>query len=83
MEIVVKDFSETTSTSILKVGTNIRYDKLYCIKESAIIAYQSHSLSFFFLSNELKWMATAILIFLMTLKSVLPFILLNLSPKSS
>ena len=27
----VKDFSETTLPKILKFGTNVRYDKLYCV----------------------------------------------------
>ena len=31
MEILVKDFLGTTWPRILKVGTNIRYDKLYCV----------------------------------------------------
>ena len=31
MEIFVKDFSGTTWPRILKVGTNIRYDKLNCV----------------------------------------------------
>ena len=30
MEIFVKDFSGTTGPRILKFGTNIRYDRLYC-----------------------------------------------------
>ena len=31
MEIFVKDFSGTALPRILKFGTNIRYDKLYCV----------------------------------------------------
>ena len=31
MEIFIKDFSGTTSPRILKLGSNIRYDKLYCV----------------------------------------------------
>ena len=31
MEIFVKDFSGTTLPRILKFGTNITYDKLYCV----------------------------------------------------
>ena len=31
IEIFVKDFSGTTGPRILKFGTNIRYDKLYCV----------------------------------------------------
>ena len=30
MEIFVKDFSGTTQPRILKFGTNIKYDRLYC-----------------------------------------------------
>ena len=37
----VKDFSETTYLRILKFGTNIGYDKLYCVtKNQPHIAYQ-------------------------------------------
>ena len=31
MEIFVKDFSGTALPRNLKFGTNIRYDKLYCV----------------------------------------------------
>ena len=31
MEIFVKDFSETAWPRILKFGTNIIYDKFYCV----------------------------------------------------
>ena len=34
MEICVKDFSGTTAPRILKFGTNIGYDLLYCLKEN-------------------------------------------------
>ena len=48
MEIFVKDFSGTTSPTILKFGTNIRYDRLYCVrKNQPHMAYQSLYLSFF------------------------------------
>ena len=44
----VKDFSETTLLRILKVGTNIVYDKLYCVtKNQPHIAYQFLYLSIF------------------------------------
>ena len=44
----VKDFSGTTSLRILKFGTNIRYDKLYCVfKNQPHMAYQSLYLSIF------------------------------------
>ena len=44
----VKDFSETTGLRILKFGTNIRYDKLYCVlKNQQHMAYQSLYLSIF------------------------------------
>ena len=45
MEIFVKDFSGTTRPRILKFGTNIRYDRLYCVLKN--IAYQSLYLSIF------------------------------------
>ena len=32
-EICVKDFSGTTAPRILKFGTNVGYDLLYCVKE--------------------------------------------------
>ena len=31
MEMFIKDFSGTALPRILKFGTNIRYDKLYCV----------------------------------------------------
>ena len=44
----VKDFSGTTVPRILKFGTNIGYDKLYCVlKNQPHMAYQSLYLSFF------------------------------------
>ena len=44
----VKDFSGTTVPRILKFGTNIRYDKLYCVlKNQPHMAYQSLYLSIF------------------------------------
>ena len=44
----VKDFSGTTVPRILKSGTNIGYDKLYCvIKNQPHMAYQSLYLSIF------------------------------------
>ena len=33
-EICVKDFSGTTAPRILKFGTNVEYDLLYCLKEN-------------------------------------------------
>ena len=48
----VKDFSATTSVRILKFGTKLDSDKLYCVtKEQPHIAYQSLYL-FIFLSRE-------------------------------
>ena len=42
MEIFVKDFSGTTGPRILKFGTNIKYDRLYCVlKNQPYMAYQS------------------------------------------
>ena len=44
----VKDFSETAYLRILKFGTNIGYDKLYCVtKNQPHIAYQFLYLSIF------------------------------------
>ena len=52
MEIFVKDFSGTTGPRILKFGTNIKYDRLYCVlKNQPYMAYQSLYLSIF-LSNK-------------------------------
>ena len=48
----VKDFSATTWVRILKFGTRLDSDELYCVtKEQPHIAYQSLYCSFFFLSN--------------------------------
>ena len=48
MEIFVKDFSGTTKPRILKFGTNIKYDRLYCaLKNQPYMAYQSLYLSIF------------------------------------
>ena len=44
----VEDFSGTTVPRILEFGTNIGYDKLYCVlKNQAHLAYQSLNLSVF------------------------------------
>ena len=44
----VKDISGTTVPRILKFGTNIGYDKLYCVlKNQPHMAYQSLYLSIF------------------------------------
>ena len=49
----VKDFSGTTIPRILKFGTNIGYDKLYCVLQNQPhMAYQSFYLSIF-LSNKI------------------------------
>ena len=48
MEICVKDFSGTTVPRILKFGTNVEYDLLYCVKETQHAApYHSLYLSCF------------------------------------
>ena len=48
MEIFVKDFSGTTGPRILKFGTNIKYDRLYCVLNNhPYMAYQSLYLSIF------------------------------------
>ena len=63
MEIFIKDFSGTTWPRFLKFGTNIRYDKLYCVlKNQPNMAYQSRYLSifsFFLIKVVLPLMATA------------------------
>ena len=47
-EICVKDFSGTTASRILKFGTNVGYDLLYCVKENQhSAAYHSFYLSIF------------------------------------
>ena len=52
MEIFVKDFSGTTGPRILKFGTNIKYDRLYCVlKNQPYMAYQSLYLSIFLSNN--------------------------------
>ena len=48
MEIFVKDFSGTTGPRILKFGTNIKDDRLYCVlKNQPYMVYQSLYLSIF------------------------------------
>ena len=48
MEICVKDFSGTTVPRILKFGTNIGNDLLYCVKENQhAAAYHYPYLSIF------------------------------------
>ena len=47
-KICVKDFSGTTAPRILKFGTNVGYDLLYCVKENQTsAAYHSLYLSIF------------------------------------
>ena len=49
----VKDFSATSLVRILKFGTKLDSDKLYCVtKEQPHIAYQS---LYFFIFLSLKW----------------------------
>ena len=45
-EICVKDYSRTAALGILKLGTNIGYDYLYCVKEIK----HSHAYHFLYLS---------------------------------
>ena len=53
----VKDFSATTWVSILKFGTKLDSDELYCVtKEQSHIAYQSLYL-FIFLSLQWKFLS--------------------------
>ena len=48
MEISVKDFSGTTCPRILKIGTKLGNDKLYCVlKNQPHIAHQFLYLSVF------------------------------------
>ena len=58
MEIFfVKDFSATTSVRILKFGTKLDSDELYCVtKEQPYYAYQSLYL-FIFLSLQWKFLS--------------------------
>ena len=56
-KIFVKDFSTTTSVRILKFGTKLDSDELYCAtKEQPHIAYQSLYL-FNFLSLQWKFLS--------------------------
>ena len=55
-EICVKDFSGTTSPRILKFGTNVEYDLLYCVRENQhSAAYHSSYLSIY-LSLQAKFL---------------------------
>ena len=57
MEISVKHFSGTARHRMMKFGTNIGYDKLYCVrKNQPSLAYQSLYLSIF-LSLLLKFLS--------------------------
>ena len=48
MAIFVKDFAGTSCPRIMKFGTNIMYDRLYCVlKNQPHMAYQSLYLSIF------------------------------------
>ena len=50
-EICVKDFSGTTAPRILKFGTKVGYDLLYCVRENQhAAAYHSPYLSIFLFS---------------------------------
>ena len=52
-EICVKDFSGTTAPRSLKLGTNVEYDLLYCVKENQhAAAYHSLICPVFFLANK-------------------------------
>ena len=66
-EIYVKVFSETTAPRILKLGTNVGYGLLYCVRENQhAAAYHSPYLSIFlslkakFLLNFLAFMITSL-----------------------
>ena len=53
-EICVKDFSGTTVPRILKFGTSVGYDLLYCVKENQHAgAYYSLICPLFFLSKQI------------------------------
>ena len=57
VKIFVKDFSATTWVRILKFGTKLDSDELYCVtKEQPHIAYQSLYL-FIFLSLQWKFLS--------------------------
>ena len=54
-EICVNDFSGTTVPRILKFGTNVGYDLLYCVKENQpAAAYHCLICPFFFLSKQIS-----------------------------
>ena len=56
-KVFVKDFSATTWVRILKFGTKLDSDELYCVtKEQPHIAYQSLYL-FIFLSLQWKFLS--------------------------
>ena len=68
MEVFVKNLSGTTLPRILKFGTNIKYDRLYCVLENQPhMAYQSLYLSIF--SSPVQSTGRAIVV---TLASALP-----------
>ena len=49
-----KDFSGTTAPKILKFGTNVEYDLLYCVKKNRpAAAYHCLICQFFFLSKQI------------------------------
>ena len=49
-----KDFSGTTAPRVLKFGTNVGYDLLYCVKENQLaVAYHCLICRFFFLSKQI------------------------------
>ena len=53
-EICVKDFSGTTAPRILKLGTNVGYDLLFCVKENQHAALTiSLICPFFFISKQI------------------------------
>ena len=52
-EIFVKDFSGATAPRILKFGTSIGYDLLYCVKENQNTACHPLYLSFFSVSKQI------------------------------
>ena len=57
-EICVKDFSGTTVPRIFKLGTNVGYDFLYCVKENQPPPAYNFLYLFFFLSLQANFSVT-------------------------
>ena len=57
-EICVKDFSGTTALRILKFGTNVGYDLLYCVKRESSCCCLSFLLFVYFSFSAIKHFVT-------------------------